>query len=39
MSKEEKRDAVLGVYHKTKSVFTEKEILVLAAKEGVNAQT
>lgn len=39
MSKEEKRQAVLGVYHKTKQVFTEKEILTLAAKEGVNSNT
>ena len=39
MSKEEKRQAVLGVYHKTKQVYTEKEILTLAAKEGVNSNT
>lgn len=39
MSADEKRQAILGIYHKTKSVFTEKEIITLAAKEGVNANT
>lgn len=39
MSKDEKRQVVLGIYHKTKSVFTEKEIHTLAAKAGVNANT
>lgn len=39
MSKEEKEKAVLGIYHRTKQVFTEKEIVTLAAKEGVNANT
>lgn len=35
MSKEEKRQAVLGIYHTTKQVYTENEILKLAAKEGI----
>lgn len=39
MSMEEKRKVVLDIYHKTKSVYTEKEILALAAKAGVNANT
>ena len=39
MSAEEKRKVVLGVYHKTKQVYTEKEILTLAAKAGVNSNT
>eukprot|EP00566_Odontella_aurita_P023713 CAMPEP_0113547546 /NCGR_PEP_ID=MMETSP0015_2-20120614/12417_1 /TAXON_ID=2838 /ORGANISM="Odontella" /LENGTH=210 /DNA_ID=CAMNT_0000448115 /DNA_START=60 /DNA_END=692 /DNA_ORIENTATION=- /assembly_acc=CAM_ASM_000160 len=39
MSAEEKRQVVLGIYHKTKQVYTEKEILALAAKAGVNANT
>mmetsp|Transcript_33961 Transcript_33961/g.49834 ORF Transcript_33961/g.49834 Transcript_33961/m.49834 type:complete len:189 (-) Transcript_33961:265-831(-) len=39
MSAEEKRQVVLGIYHKTKSVYTEKEILSLATKAGVNANT
>jgi len=39
MSAEEKRKVVLGVYHKTKEVYTEKEILALATKAGVNAGT
>lgn len=39
MSMEEKRKAVLEIYHKTKSVFTEKEILALAIKAGVNQGT
>jgi len=39
MSAEEKRAAILGVYHRTKEVYTEKEIIALAAKEGVNQQT
>ena len=39
MSAEEKRQVVLGIYHKTKDVYTEKEILALAAKAGVNANT
>jgi hypothetical protein len=39
MSAEEKRQAILGIYHKTKQVYTEKEIVALAAKEGVNANT
>ncbi|KAL7551373.1 hypothetical protein ACHAWF_014572 [Thalassiosira exigua] len=39
MSLEEKRQAVLGVYHRTKEVYTEKEIVALAAKAGVNQNT
>jgi hypothetical protein len=39
MSKEEKRKIVLDIYHKTKQVYTEKEILNLASKAGVNANT
>jgi hypothetical protein len=39
MSAEEKRKTILGIYHSTKQVYTEKEILALAAKAGVNANT
>mmetsp|Transcript_13594 Transcript_13594/g.22517 ORF Transcript_13594/g.22517 Transcript_13594/m.22517 type:complete len:216 (-) Transcript_13594:293-940(-) len=39
MSKEEKCKAILDIYHKTKQVYTEKEILTIAAKAGVNANT
>lgn len=39
MSAEEKRKTILDVYHKTKQVYTEKEILTLCAKAGVNANT
>jgi hypothetical protein len=39
MSQEEKRAAVLGIYHSTKQVFTEKEIIALATKAGVNGNT
>lgn len=39
MSAEEKRQAILGVYHRTKEVYTEKEIVILAAKAGVNQNT
>ena len=39
MSAEEKRQAILGIYHQTKQVYTEKEILALASKAGVNANT
>jgi hypothetical protein len=39
MSAEEKRQTILGIYHKTKQVYTEKEILALASKAGVNANT
>ena len=35
----EKRNAILGVYHSTKEVYTEKEIIALAAKAGVNQNT
>ncbi|KAL3940107.1 MAG: hypothetical protein SGBAC_005291 [Bacillariaceae sp.] len=39
MSKDEKRNVILGLYHKTQQVYTEKEIITLAAKEGINTQT
>mmetsp|Transcript_27178 Transcript_27178/g.58416 ORF Transcript_27178/g.58416 Transcript_27178/m.58416 type:complete len:214 (-) Transcript_27178:372-1013(-) len=39
MSADEKRQAILGVYHRTKEVYTEKEIISLAAKAGVNQNT
>jgi hypothetical protein len=39
MSQEEKRKALLDIYHTTKQVYTEKEILTLASKAGVNANT
>jgi hypothetical protein len=39
MSAEEKRKTILDVYHKTKQVYTEKEILTLCAKAGVNVNT
>lgn len=39
MSAEEKRKVMLAVYHKTKQVYIEKEILSLASKEGINANT
>ncbi|KAL7579099.1 hypothetical protein ACA910_019133 [Epithemia clementina (nom. ined.)] len=39
MSTEEKRKVILEIYHTSKSVYTEKEILALAAKAGINAST
>jgi len=39
MSMDEKRQAILGVYHRTKEVYNEKEIISLAAKAGVNQNT
>jgi len=39
MSAEEKRKVILGIYHKDQQVYTEKEILSLAAKAGVNANS
>lgn len=39
MSKEEKCKAVLGIYHNNKEVYTEKEIVQLASKAGVNSNT
>lgn len=39
MSAEEKRKVVLEIYHRTKEVYTEKEILALATKAGVNQST
>ena len=35
MNQEEKRTVILNIYHATKDVFTEKEILSLASKAGV----
>ena len=39
MSADEKRKVILDIYHKSQSVYTEKEILTLASKAGVNANT
>lgn len=39
MSVDEKRKVILDIYHKTKAVYTEKEIISLATKAGVNANT
>mgnify|MGYP005850473051 CR=1 FL=1 len=39
MTKDEKKDTILKIYHTTKSVFTEKEIITLATKEGINVNT
>jgi hypothetical protein len=39
MSADEKRKVILDIYHQSKEVFTEKEILALATKAGVNANT
>eukprot|EP00536_Pseudo-nitzschia_multiseries_P003844 jgi/Psemu1/295346/fgenesh1_pm.61_\ len=39
MSAEEKRKVILGIYHKDQLVYTEKEIISLAAKAGVNANS
>jgi len=39
MSAEEKRKTILNIYHKTKQVYTEKEIIALATKAGVNQGT
>lgn len=39
MSAEEKRKAILAIYHSTKEVYTEKEIIALATKAGVNQNT
>mmetsp|Transcript_24575 Transcript_24575/g.51954 ORF Transcript_24575/g.51954 Transcript_24575/m.51954 type:complete len:239 (+) Transcript_24575:124-840(+) len=39
MSAEEKRKVILGIYHKEQLVYTEKEILSLAAKAGINANS
>mmetsp|Transcript_14585 Transcript_14585/g.31731 ORF Transcript_14585/g.31731 Transcript_14585/m.31731 type:complete len:214 (+) Transcript_14585:108-749(+) len=39
MSADEKQKAILGIYHSTKEVYTEKEIIALAAKAGVNQNT
>mmetsp|Transcript_4877 Transcript_4877/g.13768 ORF Transcript_4877/g.13768 Transcript_4877/m.13768 type:complete len:211 (+) Transcript_4877:75-707(+) len=39
MSQEEKRKTILSIYHKSKQVYTEKEIVALSTKAGVNANT
>lgn len=39
MSAEEKRRVVIGIYHSSKEVYTEKEIISLATKAGVNANS
>ncbi|KAL3822950.1 hypothetical protein ACHAXA_011665 [Cyclostephanos tholiformis] len=39
MSMDEKRRAILAIYHNTKEVYTEKEIINLASKAGVNQNT
>lgn len=39
MSAEEKRKVILAIYHSTKAVYTEKEILALATKAGVSSGT
>ncbi len=39
MSAEEKRKVILDLFHKSKSVYTEKEIITLATKAGVNSNT
>ncbi|KAL7468505.1 hypothetical protein ACHAXS_008731 [Conticribra weissflogii] len=39
MSAEEKRQTILAIYHKSKEVYTEKEIISLASKAGVNVNT
>ena len=39
MSVDEKRKVILDIYHKTKAVYTEKEIISLATKAGVNTNT
>lgn len=39
MSAEEKRTAILAIYHQTKMVYTEKEVIALATKAGVNQNT
>ena len=39
MSADEKRKVILDIYHKTKLVYTEKEIITLATKAGVNSNT
>ena len=37
MSAEEKRQTILNIYHSSKDVFTEKEIISLATKAGVSS--
>ena len=39
MSADEKRKVILGIYHASKDVYTEKEIVSLATKAGVNANS
>ncbi|EED86599.1 predicted protein [Thalassiosira pseudonana CCMP1335] len=39
MSADEKRQTILKIYHGNKEVYTEKEIVALASKAGVNVNT
>lgn len=39
MSADEKRKVILEIYHKSQQVYTEKEIIALAAKAGINANS
>lgn len=39
MSQEEKRKVLLKIYHESKQVYTEKEVIALATKAGINANT
>ena len=39
MSAEEKRKTLLSIYHTTKQVYTEKEIISLGTKAGINGNT
>ncbi|OEU22823.1 meiotic nuclear division protein 1 [Fragilariopsis cylindrus CCMP1102] len=39
MNVEEKRKVIMGIYHKDQQVYTEKEILSVVAKAGVNANS
>ena len=39
MSTEEKRKIILDIYQQSKELYTEKEIIALATKAGVTANT
>lgn len=39
MSLEDKRNTLLGIYHETKQVYTEKEIVALGSKAGILTNT
>jgi len=39
MSLEDKRNTLLGIYHETKQVYTEKEIVALGTKAGILTNT